>query len=515
MSNNTEIRFFQQPVDIEHEKMSVSTTDHQEHFSLKKIKEVNINAPVYQISENSRSCFVQTFEQFCSEFGLDKLYGSCINYHQIEDLPDEYLWIQELILCPEKWRTRKALKESLEGKFPPTPMPELTERQAIKLVSATFHMINVYLFCRADLDTQPQTVPAVLSVPHVQACAKLRLEKLSLGFSHMFASWKLKDPTRSMYDINNYGALVSFTDSEGDRVFNGLSIVLTFHLQRINANLFDISAAICNNQLGEIASKLREAASFLSGFIPQMKVMFSSLETDYFMQHYRFFLQGFDDQQRFPSGLEFEGTGVVSRTTGGSAGGDPCVQIFERLMGLKFPGIFDHLQDELKMSFIGRHKDCVNYLEKHHVIRKFLLNDIRATPDMIEGYNELLEVYAGLFRKHYSYVHHYLLDRKPAPLNPNSVQGTGGIKASDLGKKASLIDSFKIPLSCPWSPISANVHSPGKAVCPWSPITPQPAPKQKYNEDCNSPLRKYLNNQQSAGASSPRKISRGCPFGFK
>src|SRR3990167_2113830 len=344
------------------------------------------NAPIQQIvhQNSERSCFSQTFEEFCREYGLDPLYGSCIDYHTIEDLPVEYSWIQSLILCPERWRTRKVLIQTLEGRTPPTILPPLTEGQATKLISATFHMINVYLFCRADLDTQPQIVPAALSVPHVQACAKLRLEKLSLGFSHMFASWKLRDPTKSMYDIHNYGAIVSFTDSEGDRVFNGISIVLTFRLQKVISVLFDISVNICNNQVDEIASKLREAACVLSGFIPQMKVMFSSLETEYFMQHYRFFLQGFDDEKRFPSGLEFEGTGVVTRTTGGSAGGDPCVQIFERLMGIQFPGVFHRLQDELKLSFIGRHKDCVAQLEKSHVIRQFLLNDIRATPDMIK-----------------------------------------------------------------------------------------------------------------------------------
>lgn len=496
------------------DQMSYSTIDHPDSLSQQKTPLMCPMAKT-RIAGDANETFLLSFPEFCTKFGLDPIYGSCMDYKSLESLPAEYHWIEELIQFPTKWRTRAALIESLKDKKAPGELPALTERQATRLISATFHMINVYLFCREDPENHPQSVPAPLAVPHVQACNLLRLQKLSLGFSHMFASWKLNDPEGSPYDLRNYGANVSFTDSEGDRVFNGLSIVLTFHLQKVNSMLFETSASICRGEFGGVAGQLRAAASFLDGFVPQMKLMFSALTVDYFMSHYRFFLQGFDDTAVFPRGVAFEGTDVVAHSTGGSAGGDPCVQIFERFVGLKFPGVFDSLQDELQQSFVGRHRDCVRFLETHHVLRPFLQRSPHATADMVQAYNELLEVYAGLFRKHYGYVHHYLIDKKPEPRDPHSVQGTGGIRASDLGKKASLIEGFKIQPPCLRSPIAEQVPLFKPKYCIWSPqisnFTKGSGTTQ--DDENSSPLNKYLHPSMSS--KSPRKLSRGCPFGFK
>lgn len=495
--------------------LSFSAIDHQESGTPQKTIIASI-CPMAKtrIASDPSNTFLQPFQEFCDRFGFDPIYGSCLDYKTLESLPSEYSWIEELIMSPDNWRTRKMLVKSLEGKSAPTNLPTLTERQATRLISATFHMINVYLFCREDPDHHPQTVPAPLAVPHVQACRLLRLQKLSLGFSHMFASWKLNDSDGSPYDLRNYGTKVSFTDTEGDRVFNGLSLILTFHLQKVNSMLFEASARICRNQFDGVAVQLRAAAAFLDGFIPQMKTMFSALSVDYFMSHYRFFLQGFDDALLFPHGVAFAGTDVVARSTGGSAGGDPCVQVFERFVGLKFPGVFDSLQDELQLSFVGRHKDCVQFLEKHHVIRPFLESSPHATADMVQAYNELLEVYAGLFRKHYGYVHHYLIDKKPEPRDPHSVQGTGGIRASDLGKKACLIESFKLEPPCLRSPISEHVLKIKVKYGIWSPqFTNFTKGSDIKEEESSSPLNKYLHPNMSS--KSPKKISRGCPFGFK
>ena len=439
--------------------------------------------------------FGKDFENFCSTFWLDMRYGTCRDYRQLEALPACFRWIEDLIVQPQIWRRKASLVAFLQDKTLPGELPELTNSQALKLVTATFHLVNVYCFCKEEKGAPAQKIPAILAVPHVHGCKTLRLGKISLGYAHLWACWELRDPQQNIYDIENFKMLISFTDDDGDRVFNGLSNVLAFCLQKVNSLLFKISSDIWKGKYQDIADNFATASQVLFRFVPQMKKMFESLSREFFLGEYRNYLRGFDSKEDFPDGVEFEGTGVRTNTVGGSAGNDPSVQIFERFMGIKYSGIHDTLQTLLKQGFMGQHADCITFLENNNIIRDFLSFDKHADPEMIEGYNELLLAFAAVFRKHYTYIYTYLVDRKPSALHPSQVFGTGGIRAVELGQKASLIEGFSINVSLQ-DPRGASWQSQKTIATPvWDKIP-------------------EVQNPQLLLPKAPTVKPKGCPFGF-
>jgi Indoleamine 2,3-dioxygenase len=456
-----------------------------------------VNHPLPSLGYSRDQLFSGSFENFCSVFNLDSKYGTCRDYQKLDALPECFSWIEELIMQPKVWRTKASLVNHLKGRTLPGQIPELSDSQALRLVTATFHLINVYCFCKEETEAPAQKIPAIIAVPHILGCKKLRLGKYSLGFGHLWACWKISNPDNSIYNIENLEMLISFTDEDGDRVFNGLSIVLAFCLQEVNKLLFKVSSAICEGNHSHIAEDFHQASDILYKFIPQMKQMFDSLSKEFFIGEYRNYLRGFDNKELFPEGVEFEDTGINVSSVGGSAGNDPSVQIFERFMGIKYSGIHDTLQTLLKQGFQGAHADCIDFLEENHVIRDFLNYDVNAKSDMIEGYNELLLAFAAVFRKHYSYIHNYLVDRKPTPLHPGQVFGTGGIRAIELGQKSSLIEGFSIHVQA-GDPKRINLQT--------QPFKPLATDKTLKMEDSQN-QEEHLNDQVEVKP-------RGCPFGF-
>ena len=210
--------------------------------------------------------------------------------------------------------------------------------------------------------------------------------------------------------------------------------------------LFKVSSDIRKRHLEDVASNLQQASVLLREFIPQMSLMYDILDQDFYIKQYRYYLMGFHDVKLFPEGVLFEGT-VLPRvkSDGGSAGNDASVQIFERFLGISFEGKHGDLQHDLSLGFPKKHLECIKSLEKSHVLRKFLVEDISATEQMKESYDELVELFAVLFDRHFGYVRHFIAT--PLKLTIPEVYGTGGINGVDLQTKSALIRSFKVKTS--------------------------------------------------------------------
>src|SRR3990167_6296807 len=289
----------------------------------------------------------------------------------------------------------------------------------------------------------PQSVPKALAAAHIYACNKLGLGKYSLGFSHLLAAWKLRDATKSCYDVENIDLHISFTSTPGETIFCCTSLALSFCLQKINMILFKVSSDIRKRRLEHIASDLQQASVLLQEFIPQMSLMYDGLDEEFYVKEYRHYLMGFNNAKLFPEGVLFEGTGLPRvKSDGASGGNDASVQIFERFLGISFGGNHGHLQQDLSFGFPKKHLDCVRSLEQSHVIRNFLVEDPSATEQMKESYDQLVEIFAVFFDRHFGYVRHFIAN--PLKLTIPEVYGTGGINGVDLQTKSGLIRNFKV-----------------------------------------------------------------------
>ena len=335
-------------------------------------------------------------------------------------------WEKVLADLPELVKTKK-LREAVlalpEAEFSSCTLESEEEWARAYALLSYIAMGYVWMEGQAGV---VDTVPRVLAVPWCAVSEHLGLKPIGTYASTVLYNYGLRDPDGPL-EMENFVALQHFLPNENESAFFMAHVcVEVAAVPGLNAMSECFRHIADKNYAGvcECMSRLQES---LCQMVEASNKIYQVCDPIFFFVELRPFLAGFKNLDPFPNGIIYEGVDPKPvEYYGASAGQSSSVFAFDMFLGVKHTGKSDHEFVSAMRDYMPRgHREFLNKVESLPSVQDFCRDS--GDPDVIAGYNGVVEELVKFRNNHIILVTRYILNQVEHSVNPAlDRKGTGG-----------------------------------------------------------------------------------------
>lgn len=363
-----------------------------------------------------------------SDYGVSPVTGFLPEALPLERLPIEFEAWEVIVDGLNEYIQNGTVREKIDG-MPLLPAGKLTSTRVLqRACSVLGFLTHAYVWCPPTVSSR---LPLQLSEPMIVVNGRLGLPPVATYAG--LCLWNFISSSES-WELNSLSTLQSYTNTQDEAWFYLVSVAMERQGGPCLKNGLAALQACLRGEESEVIKRLDRLNKDIEELTTIMMRLSEKLDPTFFYNELRPFLAGWKGMAKagLPDGLYYGNETEPRQYAGGSNGQSSLIQALDIILNVEHfalghrqppaPLTKGHSPSELASSvpannpylkemrnYMPReHREFLQALEKCAVLRPFVLANSRASPRLLESYDNCLKTLRAFRSKHIQIVMRYI-----------------------------------------------------------------------------------------------------------